>query len=111
VTDDSPLLEFSSATLLPPLKWQVDETFLSFLRHRVGHYPQVRGLIASEQERWEKNFLTRTAQRLSVFSKRYHGPGENDFNKKNYFTGLKAIKIYLGKQGNKPIRLEDAQWK
>lgn len=111
VTDDNPLLEFSSATLLPPLKWQVDEIFLNFLRHRVEHYPRIRGLIASEQKRWNKNFLTRTAQRLSVFSKRYHGPGENAFNKKNYPTGLKAVKTYLDKQGNKPIRLKDAQWK
>ena len=111
VTDDYPLLEFSSAILLPPLKWQVDETFLNFLRYRVGHYPQVRGLIASEQKRWGENFLARTAQRLSIFSKRYHGPGENAFNKKNYSAGLKAIKIYLDKQGSKPIRLKDARWK
>ena len=111
VTDDHPILEFSSATLLPPLKWQVDETFLNFLRYRVGHYPQIRGLITSEQKRWEKNFITRTAQRVSVFSKRYHGPGENAFNKKNYSIGLKAVKAYLDKQGNNPIRLKDAQWK
>ena len=111
ITDDNPLLEFSSATLLPPLKWQVDETFLNFLRHRVGHYPQVRGLITSEKKRWERNFVTRTAQRLSVFSKRYHGPGENFFNRKNHTNGLKAIKTYLHKQGNKPIWLKDAEWK
>ena len=111
VTDDHPLLEFSSATLLPPLKWQVDETFLNFLRHRVEHYPQVRGLITSEQKQWAKSFLNRTARRLSIFSKRYHGPGENAFSRENYPAGLKAVKAYLDNQENKPIRLKDAQWK
>jgi len=111
ITDNHPRLEFSLTTLLPPLKWQVDETFLNLLRHRAVHYPQVRGLVSSEQKRWEKEFINRTAQRLSVFSKRYHGPGESSFNKKNYTTGLKAVKTYLEKHGNKPIKFKDAHWK
>jgi hypothetical protein len=111
VTDDRPLLEFSPVTLLPPLQWQVDETFLNLLRHRVGHYPEVRGLITSEKNRWRKNFRTRTAQRLSVFSRRYHGPGEHAFNQRNYRGGIKAIKAYLNKQGDEPIRLKGTQWK
>ena len=111
ITDDRPRLEFSSVTLLPPLKWQVDETFLNFLRHRIDHHPQLRGLIASEKKRWEKQFSTRTAQRFSIFSKRYHGPGEHDFKSKNYLAGLKAVKTYLDKKENAVISLKHAQWK
>ncbi|MDP6657423.1 MAG: fused MFS/spermidine synthase [Nitrospinaceae bacterium] len=111
VTDDQPLLEFSPVTLLPPLQWQVDETFLNLLRHRVRHYPEVRGLITSEKTRWRRNFRTRTAQRLSVFSRRYHGPGEHAFNREIYPDGLKAVKTYLDKQGDEPIRLEGTEWR
>ena len=48
ITDDRPLLEFSPATLLPPLKLEVDETFLNYLKYRIGNYPQVRGMMPSE---------------------------------------------------------------
>jgi len=111
ITDDLPLLEFSPVTLLPPLKWQVDETFLNYLKYRVGNYPQVSGLVSTEKKRWEKNLRIRTAQRLSVFSQRYHGPGESAFRAKNYSRGLNQIKSYLDKKGDKTIELKDAQWK
>jgi len=57
ITDDRPLLEFSPVTLLPPLKWQVDETFLNYLKYRVGNYPEVKGLVSYEKKIWEKNLV------------------------------------------------------
>jgi len=111
ITDDRPLLEFSPVTLLPPLKWQVDETFLNYLKYRVGNYPEVKGLISYEKKRWEKSFRTRTAQRLSVFAQRYHGPGEPDFKKRNYQEGLNNIRSYLDKNKDKAIILKGTQWK
>jgi hypothetical protein len=110
VTDDRPLLEFSPVTLLPPIQWQVDETFLNLLRHRVGQLPTVDGLSAAEKSRWRKDYHTRTAQRLSVFAKRYHGPGEQDFAAGNYPAALEAVQIYLDTLGDTPIRLNDTIW-
>jgi len=110
ITDDRPLLEFSPATLLPPLKLEVDETFLNYLKYRIGNYPQVRGMMPSEKRRWEKDFRTRTAQRLSVFSRRYHGPGESAFNKRNYSEGLDEVATYLDNKKDQPIRLKGIQW-
>jgi spermidine synthase len=111
ITDDRPLLEFSPVTFLPPLKWEVDETFLNYLKHRVGTYPEVRGIISSRKRQWEKDFRVRTAQRLSVFSRRYNGPGETAFTKKKYLDGLSQVKSYLDKQEGKPISLQGTQWK
>ena len=110
ITDDRPVLEFSPATLLPPLKLEVDETFLNYLKYRIGNYPQVRGMMPSEKRRWEKDFRTRTAQRLSVFSRRYHGPGESAFNKRNYSEGLDEVATYLDNKKDQPIRLKGIQW-
>jgi len=111
ITDDRPLLEFSPATLLPPLKLEVDETFLNYLKYRIRNYPLVRGMMPSEKRRWKKDFRTRTAQRLSVFSRRYHGPGESAFKKKNYLGGLDEVATYLDNKKDQPIRLEGIQWK
>ena len=111
ITDDRPLLEFSPATLLPPLKLEVDETFLNYLKYRIRNYPQVRGMMPSEKRRWKKDFRNRTAQRLSVFSRRYHGPGESAFKKKNYLGGLDEVATYLDNKKDQPIRLEGIQWK
>ena len=110
ITDDHPLLEFSPVTLLPPLKLDVDETFLNYLKYRIGNYPQVRGMMPSEKRRWKKDFNTRTAQRLSVFSRRYHGPGESAFKKKNYSEGLDEIATYLDRKKDQPISLKGIQW-
>ena len=110
ITDDRPLLEFSPATLLPPLKLEVDETFLNYLKYRIGNYPQVRGMMPSEKRRWKKDFRTRTAQRISVFSRRYHGPGESAFNKRNYSEGLDEVATYLDNKKDQPIRLKGIQW-
>jgi len=110
ITDDRPLLEFSPATLLPPLKLEVDETFLNYLKYRIGNYPQVRGMMPSEKRRWKKDFRVRTAQRISVFSRRYHGPGESAFNKRNYSEGLDEVATYLDNKKDQPIRLKGIQW-
>ena len=110
ITDDHPLLEFSPVTLLPPLKWQTDESFLNLLSHRADQKPPVTGLPPLEEERLLRDFATRTAQRFSVFSRRYHGPGESAFAMKNYRAGMEAMRIYLDGRKDMPISLQDAQW-
>jgi len=110
ITDDHPLLEFSPVTLLPPLKWQTDESFLNLLRYRVDQKPPVTGLSPMEEERLLRDFKIRTAQRFSVFSRRYHGPGEDAFALKNYNAGMEAIRIYMEGKKGAPISLKDAKW-
>ena len=105
ITDDHPLLEFSPVTLLPPLKWQTDESFLNLLRHRVDQKPPVTGLSPMEEEKLLRDFATRTAQRFSVFSRRYHGPGEDAFAQKNYSAGMEAMRIYMDGKQDAPISL------
>lgn len=111
ITDDHPLLEFSPVTLLPPLKWETDESFLNLLRYRADQKPPVIGLSPIGEERLLKDFETRTAQRFSVFSRRYHGPGEDAFAMKNYRAGMEAMRIYMDGRKDTPISLKDAEWK
>ncbi|GJL77563.1 MAG: spermidine synthase [Nitrospinaceae bacterium] len=111
ITDNHPLLEFSPVTLLPPLKWQTDESFLNLLRYRADQRPPVTGLNTLEKDRLERDFEIRTAQRFSVFARRYHGPGEEAFAMKNYPAGLEAIRIYLDANKDAPISLQGAEWK
>jgi spermidine synthase len=108
ITDDRPLLEHSSVNLLPPLKWQTDESFLNLLSHRVGQWPPVTGIV--DREKFRQEYATRTAQRLSVFSRRYHGPGESHFAQKNYTAGMEQLKIFLQSRQGIPISLKDARW-
>ncbi len=110
ITDDRPLLEFSPVTLLPPLKWQTDESFLNLLRYRAGQKPPIAGLSPMEEERLLKGFEIRTAQRFSVFSRRYYGPGEDAFAMKNYRAGMEALRIYLDGKKDVPISLKGAEW-
>lgn len=110
ITDDHPLLEFSPVTLLPPLKWETDESFLNLLRYRAGQKPPVAGLSLIEEGRLLRDFETRTAQRFSVFSRRYHGPGENAFAMKNYAAGMEALRIYMDGKKDAPISLKGATW-
>ncbi len=110
ITDNHPLLEFSPVTLLPPLKWETDESFLNLLRYRANQTPPVTGLSSVEKEALQKDFATRTAQRFSVFSRRYHGPGEEAFATRNYPAGMEALQIYLDGKKNTPISLRDAKW-
>jgi spermidine synthase len=110
ISDDKPLLEFSKVSLLPPMKWETDESFLNILRHRIYQKPPVKGLSAKEQDVFERNFQLRTAQRLSVFSLRYEGPGAELFAAKNYLKGLKDMNIYFENYKKPLIHLDDARW-
>jgi spermidine synthase len=110
ITDDSPLLEFSSVSLLPPLQWETDESFLNLLRPRLDQIPEVNGMPTGEQEVFAKNYAVRTAQRFSLFARRYHGPGENFFASGNYYGGLEALRIFFESNKTRPINLQDAQW-
>lgn len=111
ISDNFPILEYSSVALLPPLKWETDESFLNLLRHRVGDSPPVQGVSPEEISDLQEGFKLRTAQRLSVFSRRYHGPGENFFAAKNPLAGLDEVKNYLKKAGDTAISLQDQQWR
>jgi spermidine synthase len=110
ITDNHPLLEFSPVTLLPPLKWETDESFLNLLRYRADQTPPVTGLSSVEKEALQKDFATRTAQRFSVFARRYHGPGEEAFATRNYPAGMEALRIYLDGKMDVSISLQDAAW-
>ena len=110
ITDDSPLLEFSSVSLLPPLQWETDQSFLNLLRPRLDQLPEVNEMSSREQEVFEKNYVIRTAQRFGLFARRYHGPGEIFFSSKNYLDGLKSLRVYFESHKTPPILLQDAQW-
>ena len=110
ITDDSPLLEFSSVSLLPPLQWETDESFMNLLRPRLDQVPEVKGMPAQEQEVFAKDYAIRTAQRFSLFARRYHGPGENFFASGNYYGGLEALRVFFESHKTLPINLQDAQW-
>ena len=110
ITDDSPLLEFSSVSLLPPLQWETDQSFLNLLRPRLDQVPEVTEISFREQEVFEKNYVIRTAQRFGLFARRYHGPGEKFFSSKNYLDGLKALRVYFESHKTPLILLQDAQW-
>ncbi len=108
ITDDSPLLEFSSVSLLPPLQWETDESFLNLLRYRLDQVPEVKGMPVGEQEIFKQDYAIRTAQRFGLFARRYHGPGEKFFASGNYFAGLEALRVSF--QSQQTIHLRDAQW-
>ena len=110
ITDDSPLLEFSSVSLLPPLQWETDESFINLLRPRLDQAPAVNGMPAQEQEVFTKNYAVRTAQRFSLFVRRYHGPGETFFTAGNYYGGLEALRVFFESHKTQPINLQDAEW-
>jgi spermidine synthase len=110
ITDDSPLLEFSSVSLLPPLQWETDESFLNLLRPRLDQFPRVEGMSAQELEVLRKSYEIRTAQRFSLFVRRYQGPGENAFASRNYLGGLEALRKYFDSNKGVKISLQDAKW-
>jgi len=110
ISDDKPLLEFSKVSLLPPMQWETDESFLNILRHRVYQKPPVKGLSSTEQDVFDRNLQLRTAQRLGVFSRRYQGPGAQLFAAKNYLEGLKAMNIYFENHKKPLVHLDDARW-
>ena len=110
ISDDRPILEFSTVSLLPPLKWETDEVFLNMLRHRINKKPPVTGMTLQEREAFDRNFKLRTAQRLAVFSRRYQGPGAEAFSRRNYFSGLETMSIYFDTYLKPQVHLDDAQW-
>ena len=110
ISDDRPILEFSTVSLLPPLKWETDEVFLNMLRHRINQKPPVTGMTLQEREAFDRNFKLRTAQRLAVFSRRYQGPGAEAFSRRNYFSGLETMSIYFDTYLQPQVHLDDAQW-
>ena len=110
ISDDRPVLEFSTVSLLPPLKWQTDEVFLNMLRHRINQKPPVTGLSLQEQNTFDGSFKLRTAQRLAVFSRRYQGPGAEAFAKRNYFLGLETMENYFDSYSRAQVHLDGATW-
>jgi spermidine synthase len=110
ITDDSPLLEFSSVSLLPPLQWETDQSFLNLLRPRLDQFPDITGISGQDLEIFKQNYAIRTAQRFSLFSRRYHGPGEDLFIAKNYFGGLEALRTYFETNKNPKVQLQGAKW-
>ncbi|MFT4577981.1 MAG: spermidine synthase [Nitrospinales bacterium] len=110
ISDDRPILEFSTVSLLPPLKWETDEVFLNMLRHRINQSPPVTGMTLQEREVFDRDFKLRTAQRLAVFSRRYQGPGAEAFARRNYFSGLEEMNIYFDSFSKPQVHLDAAQW-
>ncbi len=107
ITDDNPLLEFSSTALLPPFKWQTDESFLNLFHHRLNQIPPLKNFTKLETRYLLSEYELRTAKRLSEFSKRYELPGEKSFANENYPEGLKDFKNYLIKSKKTQISLNE----
>jgi spermidine synthase len=75
ITDDSPLLEFSSVSLLPPLQWETDESFLNLLRYRLDQFPDVKGMRARELEVFKQNYAVQTGTTVPVLCASGDGSG------------------------------------
>ena len=110
ITDNHPLLEHSPATLVPPLKRETDESFLNLLQHRIGQFPPTKGIEPEGISYFQKNYEMRTAQRISIFSQRYRGPGAKAFARKDYRLGLERVKTFLQGREGPFIRLSDSGW-
>ena len=110
ISDDLPLLEHSPATLVPPLKRDTDESFLNLLQYRIGLFPPAKGMKPEEVSYFLRNYKMRTAQRISVFSQRYQGPGVVAFARKNHLAGLDQVQQFLHGRQEPYIRLSDSGW-
>jgi hypothetical protein len=110
ITDNFPVLESSLATLLPPLRRETDETFLNILLRRLGRQPPISGVSPDEKESYSRDFELRTAQRISIFSQRYHGPGKESFARKNFLAGLEQVRVFLDDAGSSTIHLSETGW-
>ena len=110
ITDNRPLLEHSPATLVPPLKRETDESFLNLLRYRIGQFPPTKGIEPREISYFQENYEMRTAQRVSIFSQRYRGPGAEAFARKNYRAGLEQVQTFLEGYEGPFIQLSDSGW-
>lgn len=111
ITDDRPLLEHSPATLVPPLKRETDESFLNLLQYRLRQFPSARGIKPEETTYFRRNYEMRTAQRISIFSQRYQGPGAEAFARKNYRAGLERVELFLANRVEPFIQLSNSGWK
>jgi spermidine synthase len=107
ITDDNPLLEFSSTALLPPFKWQTDESFLNLFRHRVSQIPPLKNFTKLETRYLLSEYELRTAKRSAEFSQTYNLSGKQSFVEKDYLKGLIDFKNYLTKLNKKPISLKE----
>ena len=58
----------------------------------------------------QRNYEMRTAQRFSVFSQRYQGPGAEAFADKQYRVGLEQVQSFLDTHQGPFIRLSDSGW-
>ncbi len=110
ITDNHPLLEHSPATLVPPLKRETDESFVNLLQHRIGQFPPAKRIEPEELISLKRNYEVRTAQRISIFSQRYLGPGAEAFARKNYRAGLEQTRIFLEGREGPFIHLSDSGW-
>ena len=110
ITDNRPILEYSPVTLVPPLKWQTDESFINLLRHRIDQQPPWTGLPPEASRSLLASYQTRTAQRFSVFALRYRGPGEKAFAARNYRAGMEAMRMFIEVNADRTISLRDARW-
>jgi spermidine synthase len=111
ITDNRPLLEHSPATLVPPLKRETDESFLNILQYRIGQFPPLKGGEMQLMMSFQRNYEKRTAQRISIFSQRYRGPGAEAFARKNDRAGLEQVQIFLETHKGPFIQLSDSGWK
>jgi len=110
ITDDNSLLEHSPTALVPPLKWQTDQSFLNLLKSRVGQAAPMQNVPSQLDAFLQHQFEQRTAQRLSVFARRYKGPGESEFASGDLAGGLKSVAENLKTIGDRPISLSEAHW-
>ena len=65
---------------------------------------------ASELEAFKRHYAVRTAPRLSLFARRYHGPGEDYFASGNYLAGAEALNTYFASKKTAKVDLQGAQW-
>ncbi len=111
IIDDRPLLEHSPVTLLPPFPQETDETFLNLLIRRVDQQVPVTGLTESQVSAFQESLDMRTAQRLSIFSQRYQGPGQSAFKSGQFEEGLEEIRKYLKTSDSTRVQLGNAGWR
>jgi len=111
ITDDNSLLEHSPTAIVPPLKWQTDQSFLNLLKQRVDQKVPAKNIPSFLEASLQHQFKIRTAQRLSVFARRYKGPGETAFAKGDLMGGLQSVADELKARGGRAISLSEAQWR
>lgn len=97
----------STCCLLPR---QTDETFLNMLRARLDNSPPLKAASSEQAQQMKERFQLRTAQRLSIFSQRYRGPGASAFEEKDFLKGLEAVKQFNANHKEPWIAVSDSGW-